>query len=62
MKLTRIAGECRSGDECPTVYTSDRGTVVVQGYQVPDGKAVPDGEALVEIPTNLLKDAARAVG
>jgi hypothetical protein len=61
VKLTRITGECRSGDECPTVYTSDRGTVVIQGYIVADGKDLPDGEVLAEIPLRLLKDAARAI-
>lgn len=36
MQLRRIAGTCYD-DDCPTVYLSDRGTVVVQGYTVSEG-------------------------
>lgn len=67
MELTLIAGgPCKPGDEddpppcgggdCPTVYTTDRGTVAVQGYVVehPAG----EGEAVVEIPLALLREAA----
>jgi len=60
MELTKIAGaNCKDGD-CPTVYTTDRGTVAVQGYKVVH--ATPDGEAIVEIPTELLTEAVRALG
>lgn len=71
MELTRISGgcgtaqdedddepPCGSGD-CPTVYTTDRGTLAVQGYTV--ARRVPDGEAVVEIPTEVLLEAARAL-
>jgi hypothetical protein len=55
MKLTKIRGACRD-DTCPTLYSTDRGTIVVQGYVVRDADvAVPEGEALVEIPAELLK-------
>lgn len=58
MKLTPIRGACRDGT-CPTIYATDRGTVVVQGYIVTDADAtVPEGEALVEIPAELLKSDA----
>ena len=64
MKLTRIAGECPDGVTCPTVYASDRGTIVVQGYTLPADAlgriTLPDGENAVEIPLSLLKEAARA--
>lgn len=30
MKLTRLVGVCEDGD-CPTVYTTDRGTLAIQG-------------------------------
>jgi hypothetical protein len=58
MQLTPIRGACRDGT-CPTIYATDRGTIVVQGYTVTDADVtVPDGEALVEIPAELLKSDA----
>jgi hypothetical protein len=59
MRLTEIAGACKDND-CPTVYTTDRSTVAVQGYTV--DKATPEGESIVEIPTEVLLEAARALG
>lgn len=50
MKLTRISGECPDKVTCPTVYATDRGTVVVQGYRVTD-------RAAVEIPRSLWEGA-----
>ena len=58
--LEVLAGQC-GGGSCPTVYGTDRETVVVQGYVVNGGDAgveVPDGEHLVEIPTEILLAAA----
>lgn len=64
MKLTRIAGDCPDGVTCPTVYASDRGTIVVQGYTVAAEDlreiTLPEGENAVEIPLSLLEEAARA--
>jgi uncharacterized protein (DUF779 family) len=55
MKLTQIAGGCIDGT-CPTIYASDRGTLVVQGALVNDSDVVlGEGEALVEIPAELLR-------
>jgi hypothetical protein len=55
MKLKRLSGGCFDGT-CPTVYETDRGTIVVQGWTVKDADvALPEGEALVEIPRELLK-------
>jgi hypothetical protein len=55
MKLRRLSGGCFDGT-CPTVYETDRGTIVVQGWTVKDTDvAPPEGEALVEIPRELLK-------
>ncbi len=62
MELEPIAGpggDCASGD-CPTVYRTDRGTLAVQGYVI--ANRAPEGEAVVEIPIELLRDAARALG
>jgi hypothetical protein len=64
MRLERIAGDCPDGRTCPTVYATDRDTVVVQGYAIPAHElteiVVPEGEAVVEIPIALLEAAARA--
>jgi hypothetical protein len=65
MKLTKVAGgECKSGDDCPTVYETDRDTVAIQGYVVTHklGRAVSAGEAIVEIPIELLRESAHVVG
>ena len=52
-----IAGGCFDGT-CPTIYATERGTVVVQGRQVHDSDVVlGDGEVLVEIPARLLQQA-----
>jgi hypothetical protein len=50
---------CGSGS-CPTVYRTDRDTLLVQGYAA-TGVAVPDGELLIEIPRELLLEAARLI-
>ena len=64
LELTYVAGGPGScaGDTCPTVYASNRGTLVVQGYQLDRADLavdVPGGEDIVEIPLELLKTAAR---
>jgi hypothetical protein len=59
MKLKALGGggACWDGT-CPTLYESDRGTIVVQGWIVSDSDVTPpEGEALVEIPIELLKQA-----
>jgi hypothetical protein len=51
-----------TSNTCPTVYKSDQGTLVVQGYTMSAERAgmdLPDGEMLVEIPAELLREAAR---
>ena len=51
---------------CPTLYATDRGTYVVQGWTVTDPEALGDlrdvleGESFVEIPKELLRFAANA--
>ena len=57
--MTPVAASCTSG-HCPTVYRTNRGTFVVQGYAVTGedaGVNLPDGESLVEIPIELLSQA-----
>jgi hypothetical protein len=62
MQLKRLAGGCFDGT-CPTLYETDRGTIVVQGHIVNDTDVsnndvlLGDGEALVEIPAELLARA-----
>ena len=59
-RLTRIAGGECSRDDCPTVFTTDRGTVAIQGYDI--DKPTPAGEHVVEIPLDVLKEAVLALG
>ena len=62
MKLT-FRGTSSSNGSCPSVYETDRGTLVVQGYRVTDPEALaalragglPDHEDAVEIPLQLLQ-------
>nr|WP_296074749.1 hypothetical protein [uncultured Actinoplanes sp.] len=60
--LTHLATVCGSGS-CPTLYETNRGTYVVQGFVVgaQAGIDVPDGESLVEIPAELLAEAIRTL-
>jgi hypothetical protein len=60
MELRLLSGSCFGGT-CPAVYATDRDTIVVQGKLVNDTGVTPsDGEALVEIPAELLRQAADA--
>jgi hypothetical protein len=61
--LQLLAKACASSG-CPTIYQSDKGTLIVQGYALSadqTGLDVPDGELLVEIPIDLLAAAARNI-
>jgi hypothetical protein len=61
--LRLMAKVCGNGS-CPTIYRTDRGTLVIQGFPLSPAAAgidVPDGETLVEIPESLLGAAAREV-
>ena len=65
MKIERkLAGDCKGGD-CPTVYATDRGTLVIQGYVLDPATVrqltLPTGEGAVEVPAELLLEAARQV-
>jgi hypothetical protein len=56
-----LTSGCTSGN-CPTMYRTNRGTFVVQGYAVTPEQAgveLPDGELLVEIPLDLLAGVIR---
>ncbi|MGW4050488.1 hypothetical protein ACWENA_06620 [Streptomyces sp. NPDC004779] len=59
MKLTRLVSTCDEG-ECPTLFATDRGTLVVQGDRVPDhDREIPAHETMVEIPIELIRKAIR---
>ncbi len=59
MRLTRLRGTCPDTETCPTLYRTDRGTGVVQGYVVTDPEALATldlstGQTAVEVPLSLL--------
>lgn len=62
MRLTFLGTDSENG-KCPTLYKTDRDTIVVQGYRVTDTEALGDvrdlaeNETLVEIPNELLRYA-----
>ncbi|MGI5337762.1 hypothetical protein ACQEVS_10335 [Streptomyces sp. CA-181903] len=62
--LTRLtgtgSGNCNKND-CPNVYRTDKGSIVVQG-DLSDAFTPSQGEGLVEIPASVLKEAVRALG
>ena len=66
MKLTKLSDgpdpDGCSGENCPAVYRTDRGSLVVQGLRVADPVdiSIPDNETIVEIPSNLLKRLVEA--
>lgn len=63
----RFLGSTSEAGACPTLYETDRGTIVVQGLTVTDPEAladlrdVLDGESAVEVPRELLTEIARRV-
>ncbi|MGW7480486.1 hypothetical protein ACWGH8_18045 [Nonomuraea muscovyensis] len=63
----RFLGSTSEAGACPTLYETDRGTIVVQGLRLTDPEAladlrdVLDGEAAVEVPRELLTEIARRV-
>ena len=59
-RLTRIAGSDCGRNDCPAVFTTDRGTIAIQGYDI--DKTTPAGESVVEIPLDVLKEAVSALG
>lgn len=57
-----VTSSCSAGT-CPTVYSTNRGTYLIQGYAVSGQEAgvqLPAGELLVEIPTSLIGGASGA--
>ncbi|MER5500055.1 hypothetical protein ABT096_23015 [Streptomyces sp. NPDC002561] len=59
MKVTKLVSTCDLKD-CPTIYATDRGTLLVQGEIPTDhGLRIPPHETLVEIPMELVQKAIR---
>lgn len=57
MKVTRLIGVCDKND-CPTVYATDRGTLLFQGETPADhGLQIPERETVVELPVELIRKA-----
>lgn len=60
MRLKLIAGDPESNPtNSPTLYRTDRGSWLVQGWVVQDAGAlaemnIPDGETVVEIPDRMI--------
>jgi hypothetical protein len=61
MRLRFVGSDSKDGN-CPSVYETDRGTVVIQGWKVAAGdqawgdtRFLDANETLVEIPRELLK-------
>jgi hypothetical protein len=61
MKLTLVAGDPESAPKnSPTLYKTDRGSWVVQGWVIDDPDALatldlPNGESAVEIPDRMIQ-------
>ena len=60
MELTQIAGGDCGRDDCPIIFKTGRGTIVVQGDIV--DKKTAAGEGIVEIPMEVFREAIRALG
>ncbi|QHC25830.1 hypothetical protein [Streptomyces sp. GS7] len=64
-ELIRLTGNGSGGpcgeDDCPNVYRTASGSIVVQG-DVSDAFTPPAGEGIVEIPESVLREAVRALG
>lgn len=64
MKLTFVGSSSGNGG-CPTVFRTERGTVVIQGTTITDpqalaemarhGNGIPSYESAVEVPAELLR-------
>jgi hypothetical protein len=61
VSLEPLVSYCAAG-ECPTIYRTDRGTLVLQGYVFEPqaaGTTIPAGEQMIEIPVELLAKYSR---
>ncbi|MFI6276314.1 hypothetical protein [Streptomyces sp. NPDC050988] len=57
MKVTKLATTCDLKD-CPTIYATDRGTLLFQGETPANhGLEIPAHETVVELPVELIRKA-----
>lgn len=62
MRITFL-GTDSYGGQSPTMFATDQGTLVIQGYKVTDPQGlsdigpIPEGETVIEIPRELLRFA-----
>lgn len=58
MKVRKVSADWDRGN-CPTVYLSDSGTVIMQGHPVvaADGLSIGSGEMAVELPLDVVLSA-----
>ncbi|MFC6017088.1 hypothetical protein ACFP2T_12845 [Plantactinospora solaniradicis] len=67
MKLTFVRKTAQSQvNNCPSLYRTDRGTFVVQGWRVSDPEAlaqldIPAHETAVEVPADVLAEIAKTL-
>jgi sulfur carrier protein ThiS len=62
MRLELLRGDCTNNVTCPALYSTDRGTIVIQGWTVTDPDALhqlrlPAEGLAVEVPVELLFEA-----
>lgn len=58
--------DCNTEKHCPTLYRTDRGTVLARGWKVTDPATLaalelPDHEGVVELPADLIAEVLRHV-
>lgn len=58
MRLSMLRSSCQNGRTCPNINTTDRSTVVVQGYTT--RQARPDRVTTVAIPRSLVPELAES--
>ena len=66
MQLTFVRKESNGG-QSPTLYRTDTGSFVVQGWKITDQEALrtldlPEHETAVEVPAALLAEIVRELG
>jgi hypothetical protein len=59
VKLTFL-GKDSGKSGCPSLYSTDRGTIVVQGWRISDPETlaqmeIPDHETVLEVPAALFR-------
>jgi hypothetical protein len=66
MRITYLRDTSPTGRTCPTLYSTDRGTFLVQGKKIgdaciPASPGLRDDEDVVEVPARLLEEIAGGV-